>query len=241
MNIKFDSFYVGSHPLVVRFMKGVFNSRPTSPRTCKTWEVSHVLNYLKTLTPAKYLSLKDLTLKLTMLIALTNAARVQTLHQLSCNILEKTKDGIVLHINGLLKQSRPGYHFSSLKLKAYPPDRRLCVLTYYKEYMKRTKIHRNKSVSLLLSFVKPFKPVTKDTISRWIKTVMERSGIDTKIYTSHSVRAASTSKAKACMVPITDIMKVAGWSQESTFTRFYHKQTETPSFADAVLQDTAQK
>lgn len=38
---------------------------------------------LKKLSPVKYLNLKDLTLKLTMLIALIHADRVQTLQYLS--------------------------------------------------------------------------------------------------------------------------------------------------------------
>ena len=46
-----DGSLIGSHPLVSRFMKGVFQSRPTCPRYLATWDVSVVLSYLRTLSP----------------------------------------------------------------------------------------------------------------------------------------------------------------------------------------------
>ena len=55
---------VGTNPLVKRYMKGVFNLRPTKPRYSYTWDVSVVLQYLDTLMPLESLDLKMLTLKL---------------------------------------------------------------------------------------------------------------------------------------------------------------------------------
>ena len=49
--IPVDGFQVGQHPLVVRLMKGVFNSRLPEPRYAQTWEVSLVLEYIKALGP----------------------------------------------------------------------------------------------------------------------------------------------------------------------------------------------
>jgi hypothetical protein len=70
-------------------MKGVYNLRPSEPKYCKTWDVSNVLGYLRKLSPIKYISLKDLTLKLVTLIAIITASRVQSLHLLTLNGLEK--------------------------------------------------------------------------------------------------------------------------------------------------------
>ena len=47
--------------------------------------------------------------------------------------------------------------------------------------------------------------------------------MDTDKFKAHSVRAASTSAAKAANVPILTIMKSAGWKLESTFRKFYNK------------------
>lgn len=48
-----------------RFLKGIFTARPALLRYQQVWDVSVVLQYLKTLHPPEQLSLKDLTLKMT--------------------------------------------------------------------------------------------------------------------------------------------------------------------------------
>ena len=51
---------------------------------------------------------------------------------------------------------------------------------------------------------------------------------------AHSTRAASSSAAKSAGIPLSDIMKWAGWSRQSTFERFYHKPI-IPPHSDEVL------
>ena len=75
---------------------------------------------------------------------------------------------------------------------------------------------------MLLSYVKPFKPVSRDTISQ-MKMVLHEADIDTSMFKPHSARAASCSKANPKSVPVESIMKAAGWSSENTFQRFYDK------------------
>ena len=107
------------------------------------------------------------------------------------------------------------------------------------EYLARTKPLRGDVEQLLISYVKPYKSVCTSTISRWIKDVMRLSGIDTDIFKSHSVRAATTctSKAKQSLVPIDLILKTAGWSSQSTFAKFYDRAIQTDvSFAEEVLK-----
>ena len=88
-----------------------------------------------------------------------------------------------------------------------------------------------------VTYIHPHKAVTRDTISRWIKLVMTTSGINTNVYGSHSVRSASTSKAKLKMVPVADILQKAGWSRQSTVTKFYDREiNESDTFEEAVLQ-----
>ena len=70
---------LGSHSFVSRFMKGVFKLRTPTPRYTFIWDVKPVLDFLLRLSPARVLSLKQLTLKLATLIALVSAQRVQTI------------------------------------------------------------------------------------------------------------------------------------------------------------------
>ena len=142
LEIRIDNFAAGSHPTVVRFMKGVFNLRTPIARYTETWNVDLVLKYLQKLSIVNTISLKDLTVKLTVMLGLTNAARIHTLHVLSYKMSKKTNYGYLLKFNSLLKQSRPGFDYCCIEIKSYPPDRRLCVVTVLKEYLRRTKSSR---------------------------------------------------------------------------------------------------
>jgi hypothetical protein len=61
---------LGEHPLIKRFMKGVFNQRPALPRYQHIWDVNIVLEYLASLSPVNVLSFYTLTLKFVMLLCL---------------------------------------------------------------------------------------------------------------------------------------------------------------------------
>ena len=87
-------------------------------------------------------------------------------------------------------------------------------MTCLKRYVELTEPVRDGHDPFWLSFTKPFKPVSQDTVSRWIKSVMEKAGIDNKIFSAHSTRAAATSAANANNVSINTIMDAAGWSRE---------------------------
>lgn len=230
-----DGFTAGAHPLVVKFMTGVFNLCPPKSKYNETWDVSKVLCYLKTLSPVDRLSLKQLTWKLAMLIALTQASRSHSLSLITIDGLRQDQDSITVQYCGLLKQSKKGRDNPVLQLKKYTPDRRLCVYSVFLEYINRTKHIRGSESRLFVSYMKPHKAVTSTTISRWLKSVMFLSGIDIKRFQSHSIRGASVSRAKCFGIPIKEIMKVAGWSNEATFAKYYDKPIKDSLYETAVF------
>ena len=91
-----------------------------------------------------------------------------------------------------------------------PHDKSLCVYSYLTEYLKRTQPLRGKETQLFLSFTRPHKAISKETLSRWIRTVMSSAGIDVASFKPHSTRSASTSKAKAACIPMDEILRTAG-------------------------------
>ncbi len=228
----------GEHPLVCRYLKGVFELRPTLPRYTEIWNVDTVLRYLTTLKPALEMTMKELSLRLTMLLCLLTAQRCQTVHQFDINFIQEFESKYRITAQQKLKQSRPGKHLEPIELVEFVPDRKLCVVTHLREYIKRTQDVRGRNTRLLLSYVKPFKPVTKATISRWVKMVLKQAGIDVGKYTAHSSRAAATSHVIQQGFNLQEIMKSAGWTSASTFERFYHKPTEqAKTFGEVVLDN----
>lgn len=144
--------------------------------------------------------------------------------------MEVTESCYTFKITEKVKQTRPGVHIQPLVFQHYPNDDKLCVFTYLKEYIKRTLSLRGSAKELLISFVKPHGEVSKDSISRWCKAVLTASGIDTSRFKSHSTRSASASLLADSNVNIKDMLLSAGWSNERTFTSFYHKPLETKDF-----------
>ena len=219
----------GDHPLVVRCMKGIFELKPSLPKYNEIWDVRVVLDYLKTFGASSALLLKELTLKLTMLLCLTTGQRGQTIHKFDINDIQDLDDRYRISVHEKLKQTKPGRHLEPIELLAFPEDKELCVVQHLREYIHLTDPLRKDHSQLLLSYVKPFKPVARDTVSRWVKQVLQSAGIDITKYSAHSCRAASTSNVKVKSLNIAEIMKCAGWSTASTFARFYDKSVSNTS------------
>ncbi|XP_063862140.1 uncharacterized protein LOC135101777 [Scylla paramamosain] len=193
LGIVVDGCRAGNHPLVIRFMRGVFNLRTPQPRYTDTWDVQPVLEQLST-------------------------------------------------VGGTLKQSRPNFNINRVTFHRYPKDPRLCVCSTLLRYIDVTKELRQDEMHtdarLLISFIKPHKSVSKDTIARWVRTILRMSGIDISKFSAGSVRPAAASKAGVAAVPVACIMAKAGWSRESTFAKYYNKNIVAASdlFQDAVLE-----
>ena len=60
-------------------------------------------------------------------------------------------------------------------------------MDHLKVYLQKTASLRNECTQLLISHQKPFKAVSKDTISRWIKTMLADSGV-TLTYLVHTAQ-----------------------------------------------------
>lgn len=227
----------GSNPMVVRFMKGVFQQRPATPRYVVTWDVGKVLDYLIcTLWPHSELNLKDLTLKMVMLMALVSAQRGQTIHLLRLDHMFVEQNSYTFRLSEHVKQSRPGKKGLILQFFMFPHNKKLCVYTTIRDYLQATCAIRNEEIYLLISYIKPHKRISRDSLSRWVKLVLSSSGIDTTVFKAHSTRAAFVSKAKAYDISISDIMAAAGWDSSGTFAKFYDKSvTMESNFATSIL------
>ena len=233
---------VGSHPLVKRFLKAVYQCRTAFPRYTFVWDISIVLKYLKALPSLQDLQLKTLTLKLAMLCSLVTGQRSQSLHLMSLDHMSKGPDHCVFHIQDIVKQSAPGRKQPELIIPVFRAEPKLCIFSHLMEYLHRTEKLRGEEKRLFVSYIKPHKWVSKDTIVRWKKSVMESAGIDLTIFKPHSTRAATTSKAHASDVPLSSILEAGSWKNECTFNRFYNKPIQPKDqediFGKTVLAST---
>lgn len=216
-----DNRSIGTHPMVVRFMKGVFELRTPQPKYQQTWDVEKLLSFFRTQEENKDLNLKELTKKLCALLMITTAQRVQTIHLIRKDCITCNEKGCTIVMKDKLKHTRPGHFQSPFQIPRYTEEK-LCVVACLEEYMKRTGSLRSKDTyKLLLCYTKPHGPASKDTVSRWLRDVLHEAGIEG--FAPHSFRGASSSAMLESGVSLECILKTAGWSNAATFHRYYNK------------------
>ena len=93
-----------------------------------------------------------------------------------------------------------------------------------KAYLAETSSVRGDISALFITSRKPFRPVSRATISRWVKIAMQYAGIDVNLFAPGSTRGASSTKAALTGVPVEEIMSKAGWANESTFLKWYKRE-----------------
>ena len=101
---KVDGVTVGQHPLVARVPKGAFNEHPPQPRYSQTWDVNKVTSYIDHMGENVK---RALSMKLTMLLALTRPTRSSDLTSLDLQFRRYIPEGVVFTPTKLAKQSRP--------------------------------------------------------------------------------------------------------------------------------------
>ncbi|XP_057291878.1 uncharacterized protein LOC130614434 [Hydractinia symbiolongicarpus] len=144
------------------------------------------------------------------------------------------------YIPTILKTTKPGKHQEPLRFLAYSNNPKLCIVNCLQEYLERTNSIRenleNQPKQLLLSYAYPHKPVGVATIARYIKLFLGLAGIDITVFTAHSVRSVSTSKANNLSLNIKDIQKAAGWASDTCFRKF-HNLPITENFGTTLLKN----
>ena len=220
----------GKQPMIKRLMKGFFNKNPSLPKYTCTYDANIVLQHVRTYDHG---DLGQLTKKLATLLSLVASTRSQTLHLIDIDYIMKSDTTMEVYIPSITKGTTVRTHIEPLKLDKFPePD--LCVYKCLEDYLSSTEALRKGAKNLFISYVTPHKAVSVSTIRRWLKDTLRESGIDITVFSAHSTRSSSTSKAEARGVSLQQIAKAAGWSNGRTFATHYKKPIE-PSYSSVIL------
>ena len=200
---------ISEHPLIKRFIKGVFNTKPAKPRYTYTWDINKVLSYIANLGCNETLSDKILSQKLVILLLLVNGLRINTIMSLSIQHMEADENSYTFIPIELQKHSRPSRRDIPIRFVAYKINVNLCPVSTLKEYLKRRERTSTINITqkIFVRHRKPIREAHKETLSRWVKEVMKNAGIDVNIFKPHSCRSASSSAAKEAGVPIEETLK----------------------------------
>ena len=101
---------------------------------------------------------------------------------------------------------------------------------------------KRKSSQLFVSYCS-FEAVSTSTVSRWLKSVLQLSGVDVSMFKAHSFRGAAASAAFSRGCSINEILSTGDWSSVRNFYKYYLRGIDTNGnnschFAEAVLIST---
>ena len=133
-----------------------------------------------------------------------------------------------------VQKTRIGPNSSEFEILNRFPDQSFCVTHCLESYITRTECLRQGS-QLLVSFQTPHKGISRDTLGRWTRDVMNQSGFNLDIFKPHSTRASSISKATMRSVSLATIAATVGWRNASAVAKYYNKPIEEEGLAAAVL------
>ena len=139
-----------------------------------------------------------------------------------------------LRIGDKLKTTSIKFHVGEMKFPVYE-NANVCPVKLFKQYIDVTTSLRGSITCLFITTSKPYRPASKDTLERRIKSVLHDVGIDMTIFTPHSTRSASTRKAET-KVPIETVLKKGDWRSMRTFANYYSKQIDdSEMFATSIV------
>ena len=250
---------VSEHPLVRQFMKGVLHLRPVVRSLVPSWDLTVVLDALtkEPFEPLEAVDLKFLSLKTTLLVALTTAKRSSDIHALSvsgsCMRFSGNNTRVTIRPNlSFMPKTFPAGR-DPVELTAFHPppfaseeDKRLhclCPVRALRLYRDRTAPFRQGD-QLFVSWAPHArwkgKPITKVRLSQWIVEAIQlayaSSGVELpEGLRAHSTRGMAASWALARGVPIQDVCAAASWSSPLTFATYYNLDVAPRDLTQAVL------
>ena len=119
---------------------------------------------------------------------------------------------VVLLPNKTLKHTNLNRPLEPLTYHKYEAEEKLCIVNCLQSYLeKRNHLVNDEVRELLITYGKPHKPVSRDSLGRWIKNELTNSGVGTTVFKPHSCRSASVSNAKVSGVPKSVILEKGCW------------------------------
>ena len=216
-----DGLDFGKHPVIKKFLTGVFKIRPSIPKYICTFNVERVLRFLKSLPTWEQITLKQQTKKFATLLAILTTQRCQTINVLHLDKMDLEPERVIFYIPEPLKNTTQNFHAAPIRLSAYPEDESICPVRNTVEYIKATHNLRKTCRKLIISFHNHTE-VTTQTVRRYVVDTLEEAGINVQVFRAHSTRSASSSYNQTKGVPLKDIISAGGWKNSNTFQKHYN-------------------
>ena len=188
------------------------------------------------------LEFKDIVKELVMLFLILGARRKQALFTINIENIIFADNKVILLPNKTLKRTNPNRPLEPFTYHKYEAEEKLCIVNCLQSYLeKRNHLVNDEVRELLIRYGKSHKPVSSESVGRWIKNELTNAGVDTTVFKQHTCRSASVSKAKVNGVPTSVILEKGCWKRESTFKKCYYKDKINSKIQRAELKSLLNK
>ena len=134
------------------------------------------------------------------------------------------EDKLIIIPISSLKHTKPSRPLQAIVYHKFNGNPKFCEVECAKLYIGiRKELVPPEIKQFLVTYGKPHKAASDDTISRWIKNTISSVAIDIDVFKTHSTRSASSSKAKQVGTPYAEILKRDSRKGANTFTKHYDK------------------
>ncbi|XP_041429586.1 uncharacterized protein LOC121397229 isoform X1 [Xenopus laevis] len=240
-------------PLIEQFFKAVIRIRPPIKKSAPPWDLPLVLQGLSVIPfePIEEISLWLLSLKTTLLVALTSARRVGELQALSAEEPYTVfhEDKVVLRpVQAFLPKIVTKFHINEpIILPAFPGEEEanpLDVKRCLQMYIEKTRaLRKSERLFVIPGGSRKGQAASKPTLSRWIvKAISKAYEVQGRAspgeVRAHSARSMAASWAAEAGVSSEAICKAATWASSNTFIKHYKLDVFSASdkkFGQAVL------
>ena len=218
-------------------LKGIYHHQAVPKPLKEPWDLTLILDYLAgpLFEPPDKASFRNLARKTVFLLQLASGRRVSWTHALNTDRgFTRFDQGGVTFVPYLayektqtsFRSSEPIYMAS---LKNFSPDDKVhCPVRALKFYLKRAEPVRGPEKATFLTSIEPHQRASKNTVSSWIKSVIQDAykagqedlpeNVDMR---AHSTRKTAASWAHCAGISIEEIMLAADWKRQYTFASFY--------------------
>ena len=212
---------LGDHPMIMKFMKGVYNLNPPKTKLGFVWDVKNLFDYFEKMPSYEAITDVDLSCKTLLLLLLLGGQRINTIFNFRVDEMIINNVSVTFAPSSTLKHSRQNRKGDIFEYRSYQ-NPKLCVVSALKAYLARRNNRVSNSIKeLFITYKKPYRPASIDTLRRWVKNTLNKAGIFN--FSAHSCRSAATSKAKLMNVDLEEILRKACWSNVRTFEKHYKK------------------
>ena len=178
-----EGYDSGKHPLVCRYMKGVYNSNPSLPKRSFTWDAEVVVKYLSSLIKKSLLVVSRKLASLLIILCGQRGREILSVMDIRNTTIEE--NFLIIRKGDRLKITSNKFHVGKITFAVYG-NANVRPVKLFKQYIDVTTPLRDSINCLFITTSKPYRPVSTDTLARWIKSVLHDAGIDMTIFSPNN-------------------------------------------------------